>query len=167
MPGKEDERIRLANLIADQISTLISSESLIPERTGNEYVMRRIKPGDFLILVQRRSVLFHEVIKACKKKGLDVAGADRLNLMEEIAVNDLIAFLSFLSTPQDDLSLATVLKSPLFSWSEQQLFDLACNRKERSLWGELKRKSGIFSYEYSVLNNLISSTDYLRPYEIL
>ena len=167
MPGKEDERIRLANLIADQISTLISSESLIPERTGNEYVMRRIKPGDFLILVQRRSVLFHEVIKACKKKGLDVAGADRLNLMEEIAVNDLIAFLSFLSTPQDDLSLATVLKSPLFSWSEQQLFDLACNRKERSLWGELKRKSGIFSYEYSVLNNLISSTDYLRPYELL
>ena len=28
MPGKEDERIRLANLIADQISTLISSEKL-------------------------------------------------------------------------------------------------------------------------------------------
>ena len=88
-----------------------------------------------LILVQRRSVLFHEVIKACKKKGLDVAGADRLNLMEEIAVNDLIAFLSFLSTPQDDLSLATVLKSPLFSWSEQRLLIWHAIEK-RGLYGE-------------------------------
>ena len=33
--------------------------------------------------------------------------------------------------------------------------------------GRVKRRSGIFSYEYSVLNNLISSTDYLRPYELL
>ena len=67
MPGKEDERVRLACLIASQINTLISSQSLIPERAGNDYVMRKIRAGDFLILVQRRSVLFHEIIKACKK----------------------------------------------------------------------------------------------------
>ena len=125
MPGKEDERVRLACLIAEQIKTLISSNSLIPERTGNDYVMRKISAGDFLILVQRRSVLFHEIIKACKKRGLPISGADRLKLMDEIAVKDLIALLSFLSSPQDDLSLATILKSPLFNWSEKELFDLA------------------------------------------
>ena len=128
MQGKEDERIRLAGLIADQIHNLISSKSLIPERTGNDYVMRNIRAGDFLILVQRRSVLFHEIIKACKKKGLPILGADRLKLMDEIAVKDLIALLSFLSSPQDDLSLATILKSPLFDWSEEELFDLAHDR---------------------------------------
>ena len=167
MPGKEDERVRLACLIADQINTLISSNSLIPERTGNDYVMRKISAGDFLILVQRRSVLFHEIIKACKKRGLPISGADRLKLMDEIAVKDLIALLSFLSSPQDDLSLATVLKSPLFSWSERELFDLAHDREDRFLWEELKKRSDIFTHEYLVLNNLLASIDYLRPYELL
>ena len=167
MPGKEDERVRLAYLIADQINTLISSNSLIPERTGNDYVMRKISAGDFLILVQRRSVLFHEIIKACKKRGLPISGADRLKLMDEIAVKDLIALLSFLSSPQDDLSLATVLKSPLFSWSERELFDLAHDREDRFLWEELKKRSDIFTHEYLVLNNLLASIDYLRPYELL
>ena len=167
MPGKEDERVRLANLIADQINTLISSKNLIPERTGNDYIMRKIRAGDFLILVQRRSVLFHEIIKACKKRGLPILGADRLKLMEELAVKDLIALLSFLSTPQDDLSLATVLKSPLFNWSEKQLFNLAHDRQDRFLWEELKKRSHVFRHEYSVLNNLIYSIDYLRPYELL
>ena len=167
MPGKEDERIRLAILIADQIHNLISSKSLIPERTGNDYVMRKIRAGDFLILVQRRSVLFHEIIKACKQKGLPISGADRLKLMDEIAVKDLIALLSFLSSPQDDLSLATILKSPLFDWSEEELFDLAHDREDRSLWEELKKRSDVFAHEYSVLNNLMSSIDYLRPYELL
>ena len=167
MPGKEDERVRLACLIADQINTLISSDNLIPERTGNDYVMRKISAGDFLILVQRRSVLFHEIIKACKKRGLPISGADRLKLMDEIAVKDLIALLSFLSSPQDDLSLATVLKSPLFSWSERELFDLAHDREDRFLWEELKKRSDIFTHEYLVLNNLLASIDYLRPYELL
>ena len=167
MPGKEDERVRLACLIADQINTLISSNSLIPERTGNDYVMRKIRAGDFLILVQRRSVLFHEIIKACKKRGLPISGADRLKLMDEIAVKDLIALLSFLSSPQDDLSLATVLKSPLFSWSEKELFDLAHDREDRFLWEELKKRSDIFTHEYLVLSNLLASIDYLRPYELL
>ena len=167
MPGKEDERVRLACLIADQINTLISSNSLIPERTGNDYVMRKIRAGDFLILVQRRSVLFHEIIKACKKRGLPISGADRLKLMDEIAVKDLIALLSFLSSPQDDLSLATVLKSPLFSWSERELFDLAHDREDRFLWEELKKRSDVFTHEYLVLNNLLASIDYLRPYELL
>ncbi len=167
MPGKEDERVRLACLIADQINALISSNSLIPERTGNDYVMRKISAGDFLILVQRRSVLFHEIIKACKKRGLPISGADRLKLMDEIAVKDLIALLSFLSSPQDDLSLATILKSPLFNWSEKELFDLAHDREDRFLWEELKKRSDIFTHEHLVLSNLLASIDYLRPYELL
>ena len=98
-----------------------------------------------------------------QKKRPAYLGADRLKLMEEIAVKDLIALLSFLSSPQDDLSLATILKSPLFNWSEKELFDLAHDRQDRFLWEELKKRSDIFTNEYSILNNLLSSIDYLRP----
>ena len=54
---------------------------------------------------------------------MPVAGADRLVLTEHIAVMDLMALADALLLPDDDLALASVLKSPLFGLSEEQLFD--------------------------------------------
>ena len=45
---------------------------------------------------------------------LPIAGADRLKVGAELAVKDIAALLSFLATPEDSLSLAAALKSPLF-----------------------------------------------------
>ena len=52
---------------------------------------RRVQAGDFLILVQRRSTLFSEIIRACKALDLPIAGADRLKVGGELAVKDLAA----------------------------------------------------------------------------
>jgi ATP-dependent helicase/nuclease subunit A len=62
--------------------------------------------------------VFAAIIRACKAAGLPIAGADRLRLGGELAVKDLLALLAFLATPEDDLSLAAALRSPLFGWSE-------------------------------------------------
>ena len=97
--------------------------------------------GDVLILVQRRSALFAEIIRACKAAGLPIAGADRLKLGAELAVKDLAALLSFLATPEDDLSLAAVLRSPLFGWTEEELFRLAQGRNGY-LWTALREATG-------------------------
>ncbi len=58
-----------------------------------------------------------------------MAGADRLMLTEHIAVMDLMALADALLLPQDDLALATVLKSPLVGLDEDELFKLAWNRE--------------------------------------
>jgi ATP-dependent helicase/nuclease subunit A len=84
---------------------------------------------DVLVLVRRRGVLFESIIRALKNEGLPVAGADRLVLTEHIAVMDLMALADALLLPQDDLALATVLKSPLFGLGEDELFKLAWDRK--------------------------------------
>lgn len=73
---------------------------------------RAVHAGDVLILVRSRGRLFHEIIRACKAAGLPVAGADRLKVMAELAVKDIGALLSFLATQEDNLSLATALRSP-------------------------------------------------------
>ena len=75
-------------------------------------------PSDVLILVRRRGALFEGIIRALKNAGVAVAGADRLVLTEHIAVMDLLALADALLLPQDDLALATVLKSPLFGLDE-------------------------------------------------
>ena len=67
-----------------------------------------------LILVRQRGALFEAIIRALKDDGIAVAGADRLVLTEHIAVMDLMVLADALLLPEDDLALATVLKSPLF-----------------------------------------------------
>jgi ATP-dependent helicase/nuclease subunit A len=91
-----------------------------------------------MILVQRRSRLFGALIRELKKRDLDVAGADRLKLRSELAVRDIEAVLRFLALPEDCLSLACALKSPLFGWTERQLYALAQPRPEgQTLWEAL------------------------------
>ncbi|MDX5402964.1 MAG: double-strand break repair helicase AddA, partial [Rhodobacterales bacterium] len=166
--GEQDHMVLLAQRIAQEIRRMIDTGQRIPVEAGNSgtYGMRPVRAGDFLILVQRRSSLFHEVIRACKENGLDVAGADRLKVGAELAVRDLAALLSFLATPEDDLSLAVVLKSPLFGWTEQELYTLAQGRKGY-LWEALRGQKDHHPGTFAILDDLRWQADFLRPYELI
>ncbi|WP_112873045.1 double-strand break repair helicase AddA [Paracoccus endophyticus] len=125
---------------------------------------RPIRPGDVLILVQRRSALFHDIILALKQQGLPVAGADRLKLAGELAVADIRALLSVLATPEDDLSLAAALRSPLFGLSEDDLYRLAAPRK--GLLIEALRHS-LHAEAMEILEDLMRRADFLRPHDLI
>ncbi len=168
-PGAHHHNVILANRIAAQIKVMIENQVTIPAEIGNsgEYQRRPVQPGDFLILVQRRSPLFHEIIRACKEAQLEIAGADRLKVGAELAVRDLAALMSFLATPEDDYSLAVALKSPLFGWTEQQLFTLAHDRGQTYLWQALRARRDLHPQTLSIIDDLRKDTDFLRPYDLL
>ncbi|MGC3938025.1 double-strand break repair helicase AddA [Roseobacter sp. EG26] len=161
--------VLLAQQIAGQIKQMINTHQTVPVDgpVPGEFEKRPVRPGDFLILVQRRSDLFSEIIRACKAHELPIAGADRLKVGGELAVRDLAALLSFLTVSEDSLSLATALKSPLFGWSEQELFDLAHRRSEDHLWQALRHRTEDFPQTLAVLNDLRANVDFLRPYDLI
>jgi len=97
------------------------------------------RPKDVLVLLRRRGPLFDAVIRALKKEGIAVAGADRLVLNQHIAVMDLMVLADAILLPDDDLALATVLKSPLFGLDDNALFPIAWKR-EGSLIAALRSK---------------------------
>src|SRR5439155_4629058 len=100
------------------------------------------RPGDVLILVRQRGPLFEAIIRSLKDEDVDVAGADRLILTEHIAVMDLMVLADALLLAEDDLALATVLKSPLFGFDDQDLFEIAWQRKT-SLRAALRAKAAV------------------------
>ncbi len=159
----------LAQRIARFIRQSIDDRTPLPVEDGQSgvYYARPVAAGDFLILVRRRGTLFTEIIRACKQEGLPIAGADRLKVMAELAVRDIVALLRFLATQEDDLSLATCLRSPLFGWSEQALFDLAHRRGKAHLWEALREKRDKHAETVSVLSDLLGQTDFLRPYDLI
>ena len=124
--SEESPRVRLARRIARQVKIWID---------------HGLKAGHVLVLVRQRGPLFESIIRALKSAGIAVAGADRLVLTEHIAVMDLMALADCLLLADDDLALASVLKSPLFGLSEEQLFTLAYGRKG-SLRTSLAAKAG-------------------------
>ncbi|TMM52588.1 double-strand break repair helicase AddA [Sulfitobacter sabulilitoris] len=161
--------VLLANQIACNIKRMIDTGQTVPVDgpTPGSFVRRPVRAGDVLILVQRRSELFAEIIRACKAHQLPIAGADRLKVGAELAVKDLGALLSFLATPEDSLSLATALKSPLFGWTEQALFDLAHRRTQPHLWQALRQRGADFPDTITILRDLRANTDFLRPYDLI
>ena len=166
-PSATDHTVVMAQRVAAKIKYMITHET-VPEEVENTgtYVRRPITEGDFLILVQRRSDLFAEIIRACKAADLKIAGADRLRVGAELAVKDLAALLSFLALPEDDLSLASALRSPLFGWTEQDLFTLAHHRPENSyLWNALYNSD--HHATRAILDDLRSKSDFLRPYDLI
>ena len=52
--------------------------------------------GDILILVRRRDPFTTPMIRELKRLGVPVAGADRMKLTDQLAVQDLVALADFL-----------------------------------------------------------------------
>jgi ATP-dependent helicase/nuclease subunit A len=123
------------------------------------------KPGEVLVLVRQRGPLFEAVIRALKDAGVPVAGADRLVLTEHIAVMDLMALADALLLEDDDLALASLLKSPLFGVTEEQLFELAWNRNG-SLRNALRAKTSdaLFGAVEAELKKLGENARRLSPF---
>ncbi|MFQ6553763.1 double-strand break repair helicase AddA [Aestuariibius insulae] len=165
-PG--DPKVQLARTVAAEIERMIAHETL-PEMRNDEVVRRPVTAGDILILVRGRTgALFSELIQSCKARGIDVAGADRLRVIEDLAVKDILAVLAFLALPEDDYALACALKSPLFGWSEGQLYDLAQPRPAGSpLWAALRAARADHPETMAILDDLRNEADFRRPYDLI
>jgi len=122
---------------------------------------------DFMVLVRHRNAFMNEFIRACKKENVNISGADRMVLSEQIVVQDLISLGKFLLLPNDDLSLAEVLKSPLFGMTDEDLEELCCEYKGVPLWtrlGDSKKQS--HKDAYKDLQELFNELNFVRPYEL-
>ncbi|MDZ7823487.1 MAG: double-strand break repair helicase AddA [Ahrensia sp.] len=95
---------------------------------------KNIKAGDILVLVRKRDSFVNALSKALKDLKIPVAGTDRLKMTNHIAVLDLIALGRVVLNKADDLSLAALLRSPLFGWSDDALFELSYDRSPKTLY---------------------------------
>ncbi|CAN2534357.1 ATP-dependent+helicase/nuclease+subunit+A [Methylocapsa aurea] len=118
---------RLARKIARKVKALLAPQN--GECVEDKGAMRAVRPGDVMILVRKRDAFFEGVIRALKAEAVPVAGADRLDLSGHIAVMDLVALGRVALLREDDLTLATLLKSPLLGFTDDDLIALAPKRE--------------------------------------
>lgn len=125
---------------------------------------RPLEPQDVMILVKRRGDLASLIVARLYAEGVPVAGVDRLRLNAPLAVQDLLAAIRFVLQPDDDLSLASLLVSPLVGWTQDQLM-AAAPRDHGSLWAHLVRTQT--PNALGPLRGMLARADIATPYQFL
>lgn len=159
--GKMISLRKHAQDIAKYIKDTINSKVFLPSR------QRSAEPKDFMILSQRRSDLQLMVAEELSKLGIPCSGSDKISVNEDLIIEDILALAKFCLTPYDDLNFAIVLKGPIFNLTEDELFDLCVNRKDKTLWEymlEIQQETGKYTSFVNKLNEYIKYA-YLTPIE--
>ena len=148
-----------ADALAERIRNLVEQAPYLPS------TKKGLTPGDILVLVRSRGELASLIVARLFSAGIPVAGVDRLHLHEPLAVQDLLSAVKFAAQPNDDLSLASLLVSPLIGWDQELLFKLAYGRKGR-LWRALRARAGEnedFRVAHEALIELLRIADFTTP----
>jgi len=148
----------LATKIARSIKAWLD-QGLMLESKG-----RALRPEDIMILVKRRGELASLIVARLYAEGVPVAGVDRLRLNAPLSVQDLLAAIRFVLQPDDDLSLASLLVSPLLGWTQDQLMVVA-PRGSGSLWQHLQRTQP--DAALVPLRMMLGRADIATPYQFL
>ncbi|WP_019833081.1 double-strand break repair helicase AddA [Sphingomonas sp. PR090111-T3T-6A] len=151
--GWLDDATRLfADRLAQQVKAWIDAAPWIGTRG------RTLRPEDVMILVRKRGDLASLIVARLHAHGVPVAGVDRLRLDAPLAVRDLLAAARFALQSSDDLTLASLLVSPLFGMSQQEIYGLCYGRKG-SLWSNLPEGEA-----RDGLNRILGAADLVTPY---
>ncbi|HUE45915.1 MAG TPA: double-strand break repair helicase AddA [Aestuariivirgaceae bacterium] len=160
-------RLRLARRIAATIRGWLDNAETLAGKN------RPIRPGDILVLVRNRTTFMDALVRALKQENIEVAGADRLVLTSHIAIEDLLALARFALLP-DDLTLASVLKSPLVARNDgapiddDDLYKLAWDRGSATLWEKLHETVSAgapYGVALERLKRWRGAADFMPPYE--
>ncbi|MFT9330903.1 MAG: double-strand break repair helicase AddA [Acetobacter persici] len=153
--------------LADTLARFIAQKITTPPEEGTA----PLTPGDVLVLVPRRSSFVTALIRALKTENVPVATLVRTGLADQLAVQDLMALCGALLLPQDDLTLACVLTSPLGGVSDESLMALATGRgRGEPLWSALRvhhAERPDWAQAWQMLDGLFRRVDYLTPHELL
>lgn len=151
-----------ADAAARLVRQLVDCKTSI--RDGNGPKKRDLQWGDILVLCRTRTEIgVYET--AFREFNIPVMPAGRGMLAASREIQDILALLRWLVYPSDDIALATVLRSPIFRFSEEKFQRILAKR-------ELHRKKEDGSYIppfglYSTLQKLKDDPEFGPTAEML
>ena len=156
----------LADQIAQQVQRWVSGAEPFVLEKGTR---RHAAAGDVMVLVRQRKELAAQIVAKLYARGVPVAGVDRLRLGAPLAVRDVLAALRFAAQPQDDLSLANLLASPLIGWSQDDILAHVPRPAKVRLWDHLRRPDApaLVLETAERLRDLLRRTDYQTPQALI
>ena len=164
----KSEKITWSESIATFVAEQVLGENAPPLSNG-----KPPRAGDVLLLLPQRTQLMQPLLAAFATRKLPCEDIDKFHLTATLQAEDVLAWLRFLVLPDDELNLASLLKTPFLDFSEGALQALCLARLERkqNLWHTLSESasSGNNEHEKSVkwLKDARAHASHLSPFAAL
>ena len=127
-----------ARRIAHYIDETINGEPCIKQ---DDNTLRKANYGDFTILLRSVANKAPIIVNELKSFGIPV-NLNIGNFAESTEISTFLSLLKIIDNPQNDVALLTVLNSPIFSFSLDELAEIRANKKSGNLYSAI-----IFSAE--------------------
>lgn len=168
-----DGVVEINGLISRRTDEISTNEyvSMIADKIKSIIDAGKYRARDIMVLVQQRKPMATPLVTALKRRGIDVAGSDRIILPEFPAIRDLMNLVRFCLNTADDYSLCCVLKSPLYRLSEADIFNLCkiknnanVDRNSNSVVSVFDVLLNVNPGVYGRLKNIVEMSSSLGPY---
>src|SRR3972149_553587 len=135
----EDEETAEADLLTERILKLKNHDS----------TETKIDWGDIVILCRKRKS-FIELEKSFIRKKIPYAIIGGKGFYQRQSIYDIYNYFSFLLDQNDDTALVGILRSPFFSVSDSEIFEISLEQK-LSFWQKLK----LYSFSNPTMLNIV------------
>lgn len=151
--GTSDGARVQAKAIADRIEKLMNDKLQILCKNSNGQT-RDIKYGDISILM-RNATHNQVLIEELGRRGIPAYAGKGSSIFEEYDIVLLLAYLKIIDNPLQDIPLLTVMRSPLYDFSDEDIARLVANtdpKDRKNIWiYEILKRAG--SPKYAALLN--------------
>lgn len=122
-----------ARFVAERIRMLLQDGTQISD--GD--ITRSVRPGDIVILLRTLSSA-ETYLKAMQALGIPCACERSQSILETTEVSVLLSFLQVIDNPHQDIPLLSVLSSPLFCFTPDELTAIRMHNRQCSLFDAMQ-----------------------------
>lgn len=152
-------------LIADKIEEIMKSSEVFDKKTGK---YRAVKYKDICILLRQKKI-GALLVKELKSRNIPSYYEEDDGFFNNTEISVMLSFLSLINNPLQDIPLISVLMSPLFGFTPDEISELRINLRKGELYYAVKNSESekckyfINKYnEYRSLSSVLSVCDLLR-----
>ncbi len=125
-----------AKFVADKIEKMLNSNYMVWDREKNTY--RKLEYKDIVILLRSANSLSNIYEKEISQKGYPVYSEATAEYLDSNEISTIIAILKIIDNPNQDIELVTVLRSPIYSFTDNELIEIRLFSKKGSFYDALK-----------------------------
>lgn len=130
-----------AEFTAERIAEMLSNGIEVKESDGT---LRPCRPSDFTILI-RKNRYIKLYVDALEKRGISAKGSEEKGYLKSREIAVLIDILRIIANPLQDIPMASVMVSPMYTFSVEELAYIKSFDNKKSLYPLL---IGIVSGDY-------------------
>lgn len=148
---QEDTYAEEAMFVADRIHTMLHNKTLV--RKGDS--LQPVQPQDIVILLRSPGSAAGVFQQALEARGIRCTTGAGLNLLQTDEICTLRSFLQVITNPRQDIPLVSLLASPVFGFSANDLAAMRSRQKKGSIYDALCYSAGEKEKQFlSVLKEL-------------